>query len=216
MNGGVRTDHRVVPNRTASSLTMIGRGKKETTPISMSLTRLTNLEANSRKEKENDKISYDNLIDGWVKNSVREIVKNLREAPLLVHIYGDGNGIPMSLKTENAVSENWSAMRSEWEKGTSPPPQGVIFVEQLKDGEQDRRKDEFIDFALEGGVTRVWGVVVQGRGENSRPACYLLKTVRTGTPALGLYVTQFCLIRVSSFTETAETQFKKIWLVNGQ
>ncbi|KAJ0045344.1 hypothetical protein Pint_06625 [Pistacia integerrima] len=146
-----------------------------------------------------------------MKNSVSEIVKNLREAPLLVHVYSD-NGHSTRLKTEKAVSEDWPSVKSKWEDGTTPFPEGVIFVKQLKDDKAEKESDSLMG---ESEFSRAWGVVVQAKGESCLPACYLLKTSRAGPLAgLGLCCTHFCLMKVKSLRETAEAQLSNCWLLN--
>ncbi|GAV62502.1 hypothetical protein CFOL_v3_06025 [Cephalotus follicularis] len=125
-------------------------------------------------------------LDEWMRESVVEIVNNLKEAPLLLHVYRDEK----RKRTEKAVvEEEWAAMKKRWEE--EGKPEGVIFVERLEEE------------GVEG-----WGVVVQGRGAECGPACYLLKTNRVG-PAC-----HFCLVRVNSFRETAKKQLEDCWLLN--
>ncbi|PRQ59623.1 hypothetical protein RchiOBHm_Chr1g0372231 [Rosa chinensis] len=155
-------------------------------------------------------------VDEWMRDSVTEIVKNLREAPLLVHVY-DGKE-KRRMETEKKVEEeNWDALKGKWEAGEAPLPEGVIFVEELMDdGEVDGTEDSVID-----GITRAWGLVVQGKGEESGPACYLLKTSRVNVGSgyglgVGMGCTHFCLVRVKSFRETAQSQLKNSWLLQAQ
>ncbi|MFS7995394.1 hypothetical protein Hanom_Chr12g01117401 [Helianthus anomalus] len=71
--------------------------------------------------------------------SVTKIVKNIRQAPLLVQIYTNG-----VVKTEKAVTaEDWRNVVSEkpWSS-----PEGIILVEELRDkvdlddsGDEDER-----------------------------------------------------------------------------
>jgi len=208
------------------------------TRISISSASLTTAEAESRtyrletkrnKRRQEDAVSHDNVIDEWMRNSVVEIVKNLREAPLLVQVYsdgdgdGNGNGIATRLRTEKAAPEDWLTIKTDWENGTTPKPEGVIFVEQLRDEEAvavavEEESETSTDFGGKSEITRAWGVVVQGRGENCGPACYLLKTSRVGAgpgTGLGMCCMHFCLVKVKSFRETAEAQFKNCWLLNG-
>ncbi|KAF2319273.1 hypothetical protein GH714_014428 [Hevea brasiliensis] len=130
-----------------------------------------------RKNKINDggdkaAVLYEKL-DQWMKDSVVEIVKNLREAPLLVQVYDEGE--TTTLKTEKAVEEKtWLGVMEKWGKREAPMPEGVIFVEQLGKEEEEERKS----------TTRAWGIVVQGKGVDNGPACYLLKTSRVAS-ALG-------------------------------
>ncbi|KAJ6744567.1 hypothetical protein OIU79_030831 [Salix purpurea] len=131
-------------------------------------------------------------VEQWMRDSVVEIVNNLREAPLL---------------TEKAAAvEKWPGLMEKWEKRETQLPDGVIFVEKLEDGEEKE----------EDAITRAWGIVVQGRGVDCGPVCYLLKTSRVGAgPGLGLGCTHFCLMKVQSFRETARSQFKNCWLSQG-
>ncbi|KAJ0101722.1 hypothetical protein Patl1_06718 [Pistacia atlantica] len=199
----------------SSMVVMIGRGNdnnKCMNPISMSLARMDSLETKRTKQKRDETISHENVIDEWMKNSVSDIVTNLREAPLLVHVYSD-NGHSTRLKTEKAVSEDWPSVKSKWEDGTTPFPEGVIFVKQLKDDKAEKESDSLMG---ESDFSRAWGILVQANGESCLPACYLLKTSRAGPLAgLGLCCTHFCLMKVKSLRETAEAQLSNCWLLNG-
>lgn len=148
-------------------------------------------------------------LDDWMEGSVVEIVRNLREAPLFVHVYdqdrggraGDRDGESMRLRTEKGVREaDWDCVRMKWEKGEVQKPEGVIYVEELEDDEDE-----------EDNVTRVWGLVVQGKGATCGPACYLLKTCGVGS-GLGACSTHFCLMKVKSFRESVRSQLKNFWL----
>lgn len=195
---------------------MSGNRKGHVTPISKSASR-ADIDLVQPKRKQERSVSNENLIDKWMKDSVVEIVKNLRETPLLVHVYSDnGDGDSTRLKTEKAVPDDWPLVKSKWEDGTTPLPEGVIFVEQLKEEDAEEESGAAVDFGRESEITRAWGVVVQAKGENCGPACYLLKTSRAGPGSgLGLCCTHFCLVKVKSFRETAEAQFKNCWLLNG-
>ena len=52
--------------------------------------------------------------------------------------------------------------------------------------------------------TKLWGVLIQGKGENYGPCCYLLKTSRVSSNC-GFFCTHFCLMKVKNFRETAES-----------
>ncbi|CAI0459203.1 unnamed protein product [Linum tenue] len=141
-----------------------------------------------------------------MRDSVTEIVKNLTEAPLLVQVYSDEKG--RKLETEKAVEEgDWKRLIEKWKKRDSPLPEGVIFVEQLHDEENDVAEEE---------ATKAWGIVVQGKGAECGPVCYLLKTSRVGSSGLGLCCTHFCLMRVKGFRESAKSQLKNCWLLQAQ
>lgn len=164
------------------------------------------------KGHRNDAVDASERLDEWMKDSVGEIVKNLREAPLLVQVYPKkkGNGGEMTaLRTEKkAVGDDWPVVMEKWESGETPLPEGVILVEELaEEGEEGRER-----------TTKAWGIVVQGRGAGSAPVCYLLKTSRVGSgPGMGTCsCTHFCLVRVKSFRETVKSQLKNCWLLQSQ
>ncbi|CAN1145077.1 hypothetical protein LINPERHAP2_LOCUS14493 [Linum perenne] len=147
--------------------------------------------------------SEDNL-EQWMRESVTEIVKSLTEGPLLVHVFADEEG-RKRLETEEAADEgDWRRLSEKWRKRESKSPEGVIFVEQIRDGEDNVA-----------AATKEWGVVVQGRGARCGPVCYLLKTSRVGS-GVGPLCTHFCLMRVRSFRETARSQLKNCWLLQAQ
>ncbi|TMX02172.1 hypothetical protein EJD97_022512 [Solanum chilense] len=166
-------------------------------------------------------LSYSRPLDRVAKNDDRivDIVKNLKQAPLLVHIYAneeemeddDRESSRLWIKTERALFENWAMMKNEWESGRTRTPDGLIFVEELRD-------DEDLDLDLDSDSDEVlmksWGVMVQGKGIDQNGAvCYLLKTsrVRAGR-GMDLFCTHFCLVRVKNFRESALKQFKSCWL----
>jgi len=146
--------------------------------------------------------------DRWMRESVTEIVKNLEEAPLLVHVYGDDLGT--RLKTEKAVAEDWTQMKGKWVKGEEPSPEGIILVEELKEddvGILEEDEGQFRD------CTKAWGVLIQGKGEDGGVGCYLLKTSKVGCGGVGVFSTHYSLVRVKSFRETLKSQLTKCWLV---
>lgn len=161
--------------------------------------------------QEKEPIFSDNL-DGWVRDSVVEIVKNLKKAPLLVHVYSQNSGGLMELKTEEGVAENWPTMKKEWREGERKSPDGIILVEELEDN-----KDldlEIQEEEEEERETKAWGVLIQGKGvdRECRPSCYLLKTCRVNS-GLGFFGTHFSLVKVNSFRESAFSQIKNSWLL---
>ncbi|OMO63702.1 hypothetical protein CCACVL1_22343 [Corchorus capsularis] len=165
-----------------------------------------------KREEEKKKLKNDSMyekIDEWMRDSVVEIVKKLPESPLLVHVYSDNN--TTKTRTEKAEEDNWVMVKQKWEKGETPMPDGVIFVEQIQDDEQGEKGGEKNE-----EVSRAWGIVVQGKGEEGcgPPACYLLKTSKVGS-GFGLRCTHFCLVKVNNFRETAFSQFKNCWLLQG-
>ena len=84
-----------------------------------------------------------------------DIVKNLKQAPLLVQIYSGLDG-GVRIETEKAVAEEWPAAREGWRSGESKSPDGLIFVVEL---ERERESESEL------GVTRAWEIVVQGKGD---------------------------------------------------
>ncbi|KAJ7959534.1 hypothetical protein O6P43_020097 [Quillaja saponaria] len=158
-------------------------------------------------------------IDEWMRDSVVEIVKNLREAPLLVQVYtkktkNDGDGDETRLGMEKkAVIEDWPIVKEKWESGETPLPEGLIFVEELSGDAAEKEED---GGESENGetTTKAWGIVVQGKGVECGPVCYLLKTSRSGSGSgLEMGSTHFCLVRVNSFRETVKSQLKNCWLL---
>ncbi|KAL0303969.1 UNVERIFIED_CONTAM: hypothetical protein Sradi_6265000 [Sesamum radiatum] len=109
-------------------------------------------------------------IDSWMQESVADIVRNLKQAPLLVKIHSENDG-RVKIQTEKAIAKDWPVLKSEWRRGESRSPDGLIFVEEL-----EKNPDQDQDFGE--GVTRAWGIVVQEKGEECAPTCYLLKTNR--------------------------------------
>ncbi|GMI73224.1 hypothetical protein HRI_000991700 [Hibiscus trionum] len=160
-----------------------------------------------QQEKKRNEVLYDK-IDEWMRDSVVDIVKKLPESPLLVHVYSDDDDTTR-IRTEKAEESNWVSVKQKWEKGETPMPDGVIFVEQIQEEEEEEDGDEKSD-----GCCRAWGIVVQGQGRGLAPACYLLKTSKVNG-GLGLKCTHFCLVKVQSFRETAFSQLKNCWLLQG-
>lgn len=178
--------------------------------------------AKNEDEKQKDKVIFSRYLDDWMNVSIVDIVKNLKQAPLLVHVYGnddDGDGGddergkegsrpgPRSrpwIKIERAMFENWPIMKHEWESGKTKSPDGLIFVEEIRDDDDEE----------EIGNQKSWGVMVKGKGiDQLGPACYLLKTSRVKAGrGMDLFCTHFCLVRVKNFRGSALKQFKSCWL----
>ncbi|KAL3837821.1 hypothetical protein ACJIZ3_022412 [Penstemon smallii] len=130
-----------------------------------------------------------------MQDSVADIVKNLKQAPLLVHVYSENERV--KLKTEKACLD-------EWKNQEPKSPDGLIFVKEL---------DQENVVNCEEGVDRAWGVIVQGKGVDCGPACYMLKT-NCVFAGMGLgFCTHFCLMRVKNFRDSAFEQFKDSWLL---
>ncbi|XVE91001.1 hypothetical protein DITRI_Ditri20bG0120900 [Diplodiscus trichospermus] len=204
------------PNAPASSLMVSNpqsskpRTLKISASSSLSPSKVSLQSLSKPEEKKHKQISYEQ-IDEWMRDSVVEIVKKLPESPLLVHVYSDNN--TTKTRTEKAEEDNWVLVKQKWEKGETPMPDGVIFVEQIQ---QEGGGDE-IEKEKNEKISRAWGIVVQGKGKEGcgpPPACYLLKTSKVGS-GFGLRCTHFCLVRVNSFRETAFSQLKNCWLLQG-
>lgn len=164
----------------------------------------------SRGGTTNEAVQAQERLDRWMRESVVEIVKNLKEAPLLVQVYSKKKDETTKLATEKV--EDWEAVKERWETGETPMPEGVIFVEELG---EDEAEDGGVR-GLKERTTKMWGVVVQGKGVGCDPVCYLLKTSRVGSgpgSGMGVFSTHFCLVRVKSFEETAQSQLKNCWLL---
>ncbi|RVW42461.1 hypothetical protein CK203_070819 [Vitis vinifera] len=137
--------------------------------------------------------------------SVVEIVQNLRgSSSLLAEVYTEGRGGEFTLKIGKAGAEDWPEIKEKWKKGETSSPDGIIVVEELKDeGEEDTKvkKEE-----------RFWGLMVQGKGFDCAPCCYVLKTNRPNTN-LHISCTYFVLIKVQNFNDSAKSQIDRSFLV---
>lgn len=166
--------------------------------------RLVNQE-DSKLFQGKDSIFSDDL-DGWVRGSIVDIVKNLKKAPLLAHVYCNNGGL-MEVITEKGFAEDWPNLKKEWREGERKYPDGVILVEELKDNE-----DLDLEIGEEERETKAWGLLIQGKGPEREcvPACYLLKTCRVNS-GVGLFATHFILVKVNSFRESAFSQIRNSW-----
>lgn len=155
----------------------------------------------------------DNL-DGWMRESVVEIVKSLKNSPLMVHVYCNES---TEMKPEKGGWEKWSDLEQEWRDGERRSADGIILVQQLEENNMVD-DDQIVDFEekdTDNDGTKAWGVLVQGKGtgrECSRTACYLLKTCRVNS-GLGLCGTHFSLVKVKNFRDSAFSQIKNSWLL---
>ncbi|XP_058076965.1 uncharacterized protein LOC131225451 [Magnolia sinica] len=153
-------------------------------------------------------VSLDKL-DEWMRESVTEIVRNIGEAPFLVHVYsnkGDGSSSTTTrLERQLAMSEKWPYITRRWKERSCPTPDGVILVEELKDDEDGG----VMNCSVGSQCSRAWGIVIQGRGLDCA-ACYILKTSRICS-SVG-FCTHFCLVRAKCFGETTELQLRDCWL----
>lgn len=155
-------------------------------------------------EEELDEVVGEERVEGWMRESIAEIVRHVGEAPFLVHLFRDdgregGGGV--TVQREPASAETWPDVRRRWGKGGGQRrPDGIILVEQVaaaavEDGAEAARQ--------------VWGLVVQARGMECA-ACYVLDTCRVRSPAG--FCTHFCLARAQCFGEPLELQLRNAWL----
>ncbi|KAL6843531.1 hypothetical protein ACP4OV_026593 [Aristida adscensionis] len=73
-------------------------------------------------------------VEGWMRESIAEIVRNIGEAPFLVHLFsGDGGEDRVTVRREPAAPESWpeSGRRRRWGPGGQRRPDGIIPVEQV-------------------------------------------------------------------------------------
>ncbi|KAK9104409.1 hypothetical protein Scep_021253 [Stephania cephalantha] len=148
------------------------------------------------------------ILHYWITNSISEIVRHIREAPFLVYVYSNPNSKsdsnPVTLRREIGIAERWPRIKRSWDEG-SPVPDGIILVEQLESFTYDEDFEERTD-----STTRLWGILVQGRGAESH-GCYLLKTCTVCSA--GACCTHFILVRTQSFEDTAESQLINSWIL---
>ncbi|KAL8232146.1 hypothetical protein R6Q57_001924 [Mikania cordata] len=141
-----------------------------------------------------------NKLDELMRNSLTEIVKNVKQAPLLIQIYADGD-----VKTKKALPEkDWKNVANV----RSSALEGIILVEEL-------RRNSGEEFEEDDGV-RAFGVLIQGkiRGRDEcKSTCYLLKTSSGDAGGLGHVCTHFCLMKVQSFHKDVFSQFNDCWLL---
>ncbi|XP_062214671.1 uncharacterized protein LOC133915501 [Phragmites australis] len=143
-------------------------------------------------------------VEGWMRESIAEIVRNIGEAPFLVHLFSsDDGGERMTMQREPAAPESWKDVRRRWGPGGQRRPDGIILVEQVAAA------------AADGGASateaarQVWGLVVQARGMECA-SCYVLNTCRVRSSAG--FCTHFCLARAQCFGDPVELQLRNAWL----
>ncbi|KAL6843530.1 hypothetical protein ACP4OV_026592 [Aristida adscensionis] len=141
-------------------------------------------------------------VEGWMRESIAEIVRNIGEAPFLVHLFsGDGGEDRVTVRREPAAPESWPDVRRRWGPGGQRRPDGIILVEQVAAAAADGGASE--------AARQVWGLVVQARGMDGA-ACYVLDTCRVRSPAG--FCTHFCLARAQCFGDPVELQLRNAWL----
>ncbi|KAF8387999.1 hypothetical protein HHK36_026665 [Tetracentron sinense] len=172
---------------------------------------------NAWKKVVNKEVISSEKLDDWIRDSVVEIVRNIEEAPFLVHIYSKDRSESSAttttrLEREKAGAESWPLIGKRWTEGKSTPD-GIILVEELKDEENrvgaDQDKCNCNNNSHQLHSTKAWGILIQGKGV-ACSACYILKTCRVHS-SLG-FCTHFCLVKAKCFGDTTELQLKKSWL----
>lgn len=154
------------------------------------------------EEEELEKIGEEK-VEGWMRESIAEIVRHIGEAPFLVHLFSDDDDAGVTMRREPASPESWPDVRRRWGPGGQRRPDGIILVEQVATA------------AADGGASateaarQVWGLVVQARGME-RASCYVLDTCRVRSSAG--FCTHFCLARAQCFGDPVELQLRNAWL----
>ncbi|KAF8674262.1 hypothetical protein HU200_048084 [Digitaria exilis] len=154
------------------------------------------------EEEELEKVGE--KVEGWMRESIAEIVRNIGEAPFLVHLFSSDDNAGVTMRREPASPESWPDVRRRWGPGGQRRPDGIILVEQLAAAAVDGGAS-----ATEAAARQVWGLVVQARGMECA-SCYVLDTCRVRSPAG--FCTHFCLARAQCFGDTVELQLRNAWL----
>ncbi|KAG2325644.1 hypothetical protein Bca4012_040144 [Brassica carinata] len=208
----VRCDRRTVTARASCAVVPANNRRNRTENGRVSMTTADFAPVKPERKRGGSVVSREKL-DEWLRDSVVEIVRNLRESSLMVNLYAEGNGGGLTTAAAtNPEAEDWAAMEGRWGRGEERTPEGVVLVEKLADVEVAERDDYDGGGACGEGTTSAWGIVAQGRGTDSGPVCYLLKTTRVGS-GVGTVCTHFSLVKVKSFRETAVSQLNNSWLV---
>ncbi|EAZ28508.1 uncharacterized protein [Oryza sativa Japonica Group] len=153
-------------------------------------------------------------VEGWMRESIAEIVRHIGEAPFLVHLFNDDDGGSgrggagrVTVRRETASAESWPDVRRRWGPGGMRRPDGIILVEQIAAAVEEGGASAGAGAAE--AARQVWGLVVQARGMECA-SCYVLDTCRVRSPA-GL-CTHFCLARAQCFGDPLELQLRNAWL----
>ncbi|KAL6637803.1 hypothetical protein ACP70R_025375 [Stipagrostis hirtigluma subsp. patula] len=144
-------------------------------------------------------------VEGWMRESIAEIVRNIGEAPFLVHLFSsDDGGERVTVQREPAAPESWPDVRRRWGPGGQRRPDGIILVERVAAAAADGSAS-----AASEAARQMWGLVVQARGMECA-SCYVLDTCRVRSPAG--FCTHFCLARAQCFGDPVELQLQNAWL----
>ncbi|URE27365.1 hypothetical protein MUK42_15766 [Musa troglodytarum] len=166
------------------------------------------------KMEERREVVTPEKLDRWMRESIGEIVRNIGQAPFLMHIFSDGGrggaAPALRLEKEAASPHIWPRITKRWDK-EGRTPDAVILVEGLEGGEKEdgTRVEEVAPGVVCRRVPQTWGLLVQGRGMDC-VACYILNTTRVMS-SMG-FCTHFCLVRAKCFGEPADVQLRNVWL----
>ncbi|RLN16260.1 hypothetical protein C2845_PM02G04610 [Panicum miliaceum] len=153
-------------------------------------------------EEELEKVGEEK-VEGWMRESIAEIVRHIGEAPFLVHLFSSDDDDGVTVRREPVSPESWPDVQRRWGPGGQRRPDGIILVEQVAAA------------AADGGASateaarQVWGLVVQARGMECA-SCYVLDTCRVRSSAG--FCTHFCLARAQCFGDPVELQLRNAWL----
>ncbi|WVZ60469.1 hypothetical protein U9M48_010485 [Paspalum notatum var. saurae] len=154
-------------------------------------------EEEGAEEEELEKVGEEK-VEGWMRESIAEIVRHVGEAPFLVHLFSSDDGL--TVRREPAAPESWPGVRRRWGPGGQRRPDGIILVEQVAAAAADGGAE---------AARQVLGLVVQARGMDCA-SCYVLDTCRVRSSAG--FCTHFCLARAQCFGDTVELQLRNAWL----
>ncbi|MCL7034051.1 hypothetical protein MKW94_016356 [Papaver nudicaule] len=148
-------------------------------------------------------------LDEWL-TYIFSTVKNIEEAPLLVHIYSskDKGGIS-PVESQPTIPIPIIEKRKEG----SPVPDGIILVEQLNvDNDQYNDTVDEIPSIMTNcsSSTKTWGVVIQGRGADSASSCY---SQDMSSRVVIKILHSLLLVKATCFGEIADLQLKNSWLL---
>lgn len=165
------------------------------------------------------------LPDRWMEDCVFDIVRNVKEAPVL-HLLYDSKGRTVRTQTQSVpegkgcAADRWKEMK---DSVAETSPDGVILVrhldekavggcwmadfsEELASSPASRLEEE----EGNGSGTDMWGVLVLGRGV-AKSACYILET--TSVASTYGTCTRFCLTKAKCFGPSWQEQMQRSWLL---
>lgn len=102
--------------------------------LASSKVRASLLQPQLKQEKTRGKELSSEKREEWMRDSVAEIAKRLPESPLLVQVFSD---VKTNTTRTRAEEDKWGLVKQKWEKGGSPMRDGLIFVEQIQQREEE-------------------------------------------------------------------------------